>query len=525
MSYLTSPNMNLIIPGVGTESGPTYANDVNTSLTLIDQHDHSAGRGVQITPNGININATLPLNNNILSGIQAANFLVQNSSAAAQSLFVKYGTETPAIPDLWYNDGTNPVIQITSGGAVYAPAASIPGQSYSAGTFIWKQGSGSSTPANFDIGSVIIRPNTSATTLGVTVSPSTSLATSLTLYLPPSLPSVQSFMTLDSSGAILAPWTVDGSTINITGNQLVVNTATIASGLTATQAQVDTGTATGVFLDPATFAGHTNVAIFNNGTHSAGSSIDYTWTAPAGVTFVTLLGRGGAGGGGGGSWNNAANVDGAGGGGGGAVSIPFGIGVTPGGQYNITIGAGGAGGNASGGNPGNGSPGGDGSPSLFKAGTTVLVSFNNIGKGGGGGIENVSSGGAGGAGGASIFCFGGSGGTGGLNSNGAAGNPSVISNYYGTGGILQNSSDSGGGGGGAGDGASDQTSSGFPVGYAGYGGYAGMTYPATKNGSNGIGGGGGAASAHSGAPQAGGTGSSGQIVILYSKNSSVNTNS
>ena len=64
-----------------------------------------------------------------------------------------------------------------------------------------------------------------------------------------------------------------------------------------------------------------------------------TWTAPAGVTFIEVLVVGGGGGGG------LANQ--AGGGGAGGVLYNPTLGVTPGSEYTIKIGAGGSGGGES----------------------------------------------------------------------------------------------------------------------------------------------------------------------------------
>lgn len=197
MSFIISPNMQLSIPTVGQEAGPQYAFDVNTSLTLIDSHDHSPGKGVSIPSAGININSALPFSNNSATGLASVQFNAQPSFAALRSIYV-------ISQDLYYNDGAGNIIQITSGGNVNAPAATIPGQSFAANTFIWKQGAGSTTPADFDIGSVIIRPNIALTTNGVKVSPPSGISSAYTINLPPdpsALPA-PGFLQIASTGAI-----------------------------------------------------------------------------------------------------------------------------------------------------------------------------------------------------------------------------------------------------------------------------------------------------------------------------------
>lgn len=106
-----------------------------------------------------------------------------------------------------------------------------------------------------------------------------------------------------------------------------------------------------------------------------GSILVGTWTAPAGIKWVTLTGCGGGGGGGGGaSCSGRSQTYFAGGGGGGfcAPTITQIISVTPGVVYNVSIGEGGIGGtsncvanivNGGGTRPGN--QGSDGSATIF----------------------------------------------------------------------------------------------------------------------------------------------------------------
>jgi hypothetical protein len=205
MSFVLSPNMNLSIPTVGQEPGPQYAFDVNSSLTLVDQHDHSPGKGVQITPAGLNINAALNFNNNPATNLSASVYNAQTSLSTLQAVYV-------IAPDLYYNDGNGNVIRITAGGIVNSTASTIPGESYSGGTFIWVQTQSGlpTTPANFDIGSITLRPNTAATTNGVILGPPSSIASQYNIQLPgnPSALPGTSFLTLDTLGNITAPYPV-----------------------------------------------------------------------------------------------------------------------------------------------------------------------------------------------------------------------------------------------------------------------------------------------------------------------------
>jgi hypothetical protein len=243
MAFTSSPNMFLPIPGVGTEQGPNYALDINSSLTLIDQHDHSLGKGVQINPSGLNINSDLTINSNKLTDVGGVRFTALGSNPSdLQFLYVAPGPETPLTEDLWFNDGNGNQVQLTSNGLVNATIASLPGESFAGGTFFWKQGAGSTTPANFDIGSITLRPNVPATTFGVTLSPPTGITSQYTINLP-LLPVSQSFLTIDNSGTMVAatPFPLTNTAIavgTITGDRLVNQT------ITATQIANNTITTT-----------------------------------------------------------------------------------------------------------------------------------------------------------------------------------------------------------------------------------------------------------------------------------------
>src|ERR1700677_1252616 len=200
-----TPNMLLTVPTVGQELGPTYAYDVNSDLSLIDLHDHSPGKGVQITPDGIDITSALAFNNNVANSLAGVVFQAQSTpSSTLQGLSVAPGGEAVPIEDLFYTDSAGNVIQLTKAGETNVTLASLPGESYAGGTFTWRQGAGSTVPANFDIGHITIRPNIAATTFGVTLTPPTAISSAYTIQLPadPTLLSVTSIFTLSPAGVM-----------------------------------------------------------------------------------------------------------------------------------------------------------------------------------------------------------------------------------------------------------------------------------------------------------------------------------
>lgn len=287
MSSSTTPNMSLVIPGVGTESGPLYAVEVNNSLTILDGHNHTTGSGVQIPALGLNINADLTFNGNQLLNAKGVNLALQSSDLSGQTIYLKYGGEGAPGPyaDLWYNDGSNSPIQITKQGTVNATVGSIPGESFGGGTFTWKQPPGNTIPANFDIGGIILRPNVSNTVFGVNLVPPGSIASQYTIALP-QLPGSQSFLTLDNSGNMATPIPFTqgitasnianntitaaqiSATANITGSQLANQTvtATQIANATITNTQIANTTITGAKLALAT-VDHAQIAA---------NAVDYT---------------------------------------------------------------------------------------------------------------------------------------------------------------------------------------------------------------------------------------------------------
>lgn len=215
-NFNIDPNMGFPNPIPGVDAGPDYANNIQTSLTTIGAHNHSAGNGILINPNGININSDLPMNGNNLTIVKTVNYSNQVSTIPAVA--PNLGCTYVAIGELTYNDEAGNIVQITKNGSVNAGAGSISGlpsgtasASYSAGTFIWQ--SATNTPANLDAGSVIFRNNT-ANSKGVTLSPVNSLGSNYQLFLP-QIPGSTSLVTLDSSGNFGAsvPYPLTGSSI------------------------------------------------------------------------------------------------------------------------------------------------------------------------------------------------------------------------------------------------------------------------------------------------------------------------
>ena len=115
--------MSLNEPSVGTTAGPTWATEVNENFTTIDQHDHTSGKGVQLTTSALNINADLEFNGNAATELKR---LTIDSSATGSG--TNYSVYQSGGNLFWYN-GSGQAVQITDGSAVKTTGGSISGMS------------------------------------------------------------------------------------------------------------------------------------------------------------------------------------------------------------------------------------------------------------------------------------------------------------------------------------------------------------------------------------------------------------
>lgn len=268
-NFTTSPNMSLAIPNVGTDPGPDYANNLNASLTIIDQHNHAAGSGVPINPSGMNINSDLLFNINNATLLRSLRFQPQSSNI---SLPMDIGClyESGSGGDLFYNDASGNQIQITKSGGISATSSGISSGSASASFVagILVVNAATLTPANIQGASLLLGNNVASTNF-LTLEPPSAMAASYTLTLP-SLPPAQQIMTLDASGNIAAPYTVDNSSIIVNSNVVQVGPQGIQQNMLAPRAiggSVPAGglafsASCGVFNTASTtYVGVTNLAI------------------------------------------------------------------------------------------------------------------------------------------------------------------------------------------------------------------------------------------------------------------------
>ncbi len=233
-NFTLSPSMSLPIPVVGVAPGPEYAEDVNSALTILDGHDHSAGSGVQITPGGLDINSDLTFGNNNLTNARSLRLFPQS---ATLGLVTDVGCLYEVNDDLYYNDGSGTPIRITQSGGIAGTPGSIANlvspasASYVAfnSTFVWQ--SAANTAANMDGGSFIFRKLTAGSP-GITMSAPSSLSSNYSIVLP-ALPGSTSALNIDTSGNMgTISYDGIGQAMTSTGANSIANSRTRATGTT-----------------------------------------------------------------------------------------------------------------------------------------------------------------------------------------------------------------------------------------------------------------------------------------------------
>lgn len=368
-NFNNSPNMSLPIPAVGIDPGPDYATNINQCLTILDTHNHAPGYGVQINPDGMNINADLAFNDNNLTGGRSLRLQIQPALLAGPNdLACFYSSGV----DAYFNDGNGNQVRLTQNGAVSGTPGSIANlvtpasASYNSGTstFIWQ--SNSNTAANMDAASYILR-NLTANSKGLTLSPPTAMGSDYTITLPP-LPASTLPISITSSGVMgAAP---------LTFSQLDAAAQLKLNSVAPTIQKFLTGSGT------------------------------YTLPVSPRVPLYIRVTAVGAGGGGGGSGFGAGSA-------GDGSDTAFGT--------TLIISSGGKGGKSFDSGSGTGS-GGLGGAATLGSGPLGLAFQGSAGNGGSGGVSATFSGGSGGA-----TPLGGAGGTTGSSGSGG-GNVNAIAN-------------------------------------------------------------------------------------------------
>lgn len=230
MSVLT-PNMGLVESTVGTDTGLSWEQNLNASLNILDGHNHSPGSGIQITPSGINLNASLPFNSNAALSIAYVGLSPQGGSVPTPidlSLYASGG-------ELFYQDASGNDVQITKAGSVNATSSGISSgtatASFVSSILVVDQNVGVGAP--IDAATYILRYNGSYPSPSgnyIALQAPTSLASGFAITFPNSTPvASSSFIAADTSGN-LSYLNVDNSTLTIASSTVSVGALGIQTG-------------------------------------------------------------------------------------------------------------------------------------------------------------------------------------------------------------------------------------------------------------------------------------------------------
>lgn len=270
-STITTSNMGLILPVPGSESGPTWAQLLNTAFTSIDSHNHTPGSGARVPTAGLNINADLPMGNYNLSLPRATLYTNQagtlSTTADKNSVYVVNG-------DLYYNNSAGTAVQVTSGGAVnVAGSGNISGMgsttaavTYSNITknFTFTQSSG--VTADLSVGKVNVYEDV-ASSNPITIQSPAGVGSAYSITLPAAVPASTKILTMTSAGVVGDAYDVDNSTIEVSSNSIRVKDAGVTQAKLASRATGTTVGAGGVAVSSSSSTFSTTASTYDNVTN------------------------------------------------------------------------------------------------------------------------------------------------------------------------------------------------------------------------------------------------------------------
>lgn len=256
----TTSNMGLTLPDVSVTLGPTWASQINSDLTLLDQHNHipSANGGVPITSAALQIDGDVAFDTVFPAGVAATGLSYLGLLAPVGSLNVATRIYSDTAGDLYYDNAAGAAVRVTNGPNVAGTQGSITNLTSPAGanwnsltsTFEWT--SNANTGAGMDSGPVTIRDGSTGS-YGVTLIPASDMAASYTLTFPSSAPASQTILTANAGVSSFAA--VD-STLSLTSSLLRVanngiTSTQIASGAVGNQQLASNAVSTAKILDGA----------------------------------------------------------------------------------------------------------------------------------------------------------------------------------------------------------------------------------------------------------------------------------
>lgn len=113
----TSDNMGLVLATVSETLGPEWASLLNTLILRVDEHDHTDGNGVLVTPAGMSINDDLSFDGHAIEDALAVQFEAQASAVDTD----RAGSLQMLGDDLYWVSGAGASVRLTAGSNPVTP--------------------------------------------------------------------------------------------------------------------------------------------------------------------------------------------------------------------------------------------------------------------------------------------------------------------------------------------------------------------------------------------------------------------
>lgn len=246
----TTPNMSLVLP-VDHASTDLWGAILNTVFPLIDSHDHTTGKGVQIQAAALKINADVAWSfggvNYAITALSACDFTPVAAASVTAYSSALFANSSDA-NNLYYRNSAGTNVKITSGSTLNVSiVGGIGGDYASVGALLsfddatdsyWLQQQGGPRPwARVRVGDVDIYETAASITNRIRVQSPAALVASYALTLPPALPgstlalqvSSAGVMSLSNTIAAITTTTLSSSTLAISTPAVVFLPAAIAA--------------------------------------------------------------------------------------------------------------------------------------------------------------------------------------------------------------------------------------------------------------------------------------------------------
>jgi len=203
--------MNLVFPTPGA-STDVWGVTLNTMLGLVEQHDHTSGKGSLIRSSALGINADVSWASYALTAAKTVTFVPV--TAASMTSYANAFYVNVADNNLWWRNSSGTPVQITAAGQLNLAAVGGIGGDYAAVSALFSyddatrrylaQQEGLPRPwAGFATGDIDLYQKAASITNKVTLKSPAALAASYSMTLPAAVPAQAAPLTMSTTGAVL----------------------------------------------------------------------------------------------------------------------------------------------------------------------------------------------------------------------------------------------------------------------------------------------------------------------------------